>query len=42
MHVFILLFFLCGADEFSRVDGRIEGLHRFDLDVYLVARWVIL
>ena len=42
MHVFILLFFLIGADEFSRVDGRIEGLPRIDLDVYLVAHWVML
>ena len=29
------------ADEFSHVDGRIEGLHPIDLDVYLVPHWVM-
>ena len=29
----IPLFFLRGADEFSRVDGKVEGLHRIDMGV---------
>ena len=42
MCVFILLFFLCGADELSHVGRRIERLHQIDLDVYLAAHWVML
>ena len=30
------------SNTISHVDGRIEGLHQIDLDVYLIPHWVML